>query len=1204
MFNAHYRLSTFFDRIIEPVRHSVCELIAGLQGSHIRMNHNGLQLETLEERIVLDGAPDAFDHVTMDGPPAGWFDASTAWAYFEMGDCSCYHQDGDHIFVYESGADQWWWFDPSEQQWEQAYEWFQDNTTMRVLDTEVPGPSVWAYNQLDGTYYYRDVYDGTGVAYQDHATGQWFWYDQGTDQWWSSDGSDWEESDPPDALNEGPTVDVAAIGAVAEDSGLIDLGTAFTVDDPDSLVLTVTVTGSTGFDSLTVGNGTGSATVSQSGATDWTVEGSIDDVNAALDTLTGTLTGDFEGTAEVDISVSDGVTATSDALGVTVDPVQDDPVLVLTSPAPVDEDGNPVDLNDAIRIEDPDVGDTIEVEIEALQGYSALNLTPVPGVVITQIGPSHVHVSGSLADVNSALATLTGTLIQDFYGTARINVTGSDGRPAANDTGFVDLTVNSQNDPPTTGGIADVTVVEDAANTVINLYNSFADTEDADADLVYTIEGNTNAGLFSDLDISDPANFTLDYAPNANGTADITIRAADTGGLWAETTFTVTVDPVNDAPVLDNAGDMSLNAIDEDISPTANTGTTVADIILSAGGDRITDVDTGALEGIAITGIDNTNGFWQYSLNGGTDWYTVISVAPTNALLLRSVDIVRFMPDSDYYGTVGSGITFHAWDQTSGSEGNYVDASTNGGATAFSVSTETASITVNPVNDAPVLDNTGDMFLDAIDEDIDPSSNAGNTVAEIIASAGGDRITDIDTGALEGIAITGIDNTHGSWQYRLDGGSTWTDISTSAATDNALLLGSTDLVRFMPDTDYYGTVDPGITFHAWDRTSGSAGNYDDASTNGGTSAFSSATETASITVNNVPDGQFTRYGSMSGNYNTLRLAMGDLDGDNDLDIVESVPNNDASYVHLNDGNGNYTQTGQILDHDGFFADWQEDIALGDVDGDNDLDIVFANYLGDPNTVWTNDGTGHFTDTGQRLGTFDTAAVLLIDVDNDNDLDMVTGNETQADRVYLNNGLGVFLEYGVSYGSSSTYSLASGDLNGDGYLDVVAGTYNGGIMTYLNLGQTPTGQWAGFSAFSGHVHTTLTNDIGLADVNGNNRLDLIEANDGENYVYFGFGDGTFYDSGQTLGNIVYTSNIALADVDGDGDIDFIAANGLVTSAANRLYLNDGFGYFGTSSVLGWGATRAVALGDVNGDMKDDVVYGDYYRPNPIWLNDYV
>ncbi|MCP4709850.1 MAG: DUF1565 domain-containing protein [Planctomycetes bacterium] len=106
------------------------------------------------------------------------------------------------------------------------------------------------------------------------------------------------------------------------------------------------------------------------------------------------------------------------------------------------------------------------------------------------------------------------------------------------------VTVNTA---PTTGGIADVNVNEDAADSVINLGDAFEDNEDADADLTYTIEGNTNPAIFTGLSI-EATNLVLDYAPEANGSADLTIRATDTGQLFAETTFTVTVNPVNDPP--------------------------------------------------------------------------------------------------------------------------------------------------------------------------------------------------------------------------------------------------------------------------------------------------------------------------------------------------------------------------------------------------------------------------------------------------------------------------------------------------------------------------------------------------------------------------------------------------------------------------------------------------------------------------------
>ena len=115
---------------------------------------------------------------------------------------------------------------------------------------------------------------------------------------------------------------------------------------------------------------------------------------------------------------------------------------------------------------------------------------------------------------------------------------------------------------------------------------------------------------------------------------------------------------------------------------------------------------------------------------------------------------VRFVPASNFSGTVNPGITYRAWDQTSGANGGVADASTNGGETAFSLAAETASITVTPVNDAPLLDNSGSPTLTALPEN--PVTNPGDLVSAILASAGPNIITDPDTGAVEGIAVSGV----------------------------------------------------------------------------------------------------------------------------------------------------------------------------------------------------------------------------------------------------------------------------------------------------------------------------------------------------------------------------------------------------------------------------------------------------------------
>ena len=169
-----------------------------------------------------------------------------------------------------------------------------------------------------------------------------------------------------------------------------------------------------------------------------------------------------------------------------------------------------------------------------------------------------------------------------------------------------------------------------------------------------------------------------------------------------DVTLCYTNPPPNSAPVLDNSGEMSLHPINEDVAPASNPGTLVSDIIASADGDRITDADPGALEGLAVIAVDNTNGTWQFTIDNGTNWTPFGSPDSLNARLLaaNSTTRVRFLPNADFNGTVDAGLTFRAWDQTSGTNGNTADATTVGGTTAFSTATETASIRVIAVNDA------------------------------------------------------------------------------------------------------------------------------------------------------------------------------------------------------------------------------------------------------------------------------------------------------------------------------------------------------------------------------------------------------------------------------------------------------------------------------------------------------------------------
>jgi hypothetical protein len=214
--------------------------------------------------------------------------------------------------------------------------------------------------------------------------------------------------------------------------------------------------------------------------------------------------------------------------------------------------------------------------------------------------------------------------------------------------------------------------------------------------------------------------------------------------------------------------------------------------------------------------------------------------------LLAADDLtrVRFKPKSNLKG--GRHIWFLAWDQTDGAAGGVVNLSapgTTGGATAFSSAVEQAFIAVTPVNDAPVLTTGPNVQLDPIAENTFDS--AGTLVSSLLGG-----MSDIDAGALRGIAVSGVSNSGGRWQYTLDGGATWRDFG-GPTRSAARLLAAEDLtrVRFKPNAGFTGGSH--FWFLAWDQTQGAAGEMVDlsaAGTTGGTTAFSSAVEEAFISV--------------------------------------------------------------------------------------------------------------------------------------------------------------------------------------------------------------------------------------------------------------------------------------------------------------------------------------------------------------------
>ncbi len=316
--------------------------------------------------------------------------------------------------------------------------------------------------------------------------------------------------------------------------------------------------------------------------------------------------------------------------------------------------------------------------------------------------------------------------------------------------------------------------------------------------------------------------------------ANLTTLAADSpfSAAATEEMATLTVTPVNDPPVLD----IKPLAI---VTPTT-AGSGVAQLL----GTAFSDID-GPAQGVAVTSVSKLNGRWQFTTNFAAPtptWNDVVNVNSTNFLFLNAAGGVRFVPTG---AAVDAFITFKAWDQSAGVAGvvNAVNITTPALKRSLSLLTEKATAKATAGNDAPVLDITPVVQLPsvAVETDTTPDTTPATAtgVLTLLANA-----TDSDTADFKGIAVIAADQTHGNWEFY--DGTTWFSLG-GVTGGNAVLLDSTYKIRFTPIIGFSGTST--FKYKAWDQTFGAP--KDVVSTLGST-AFSTAYETASIAVNTAP----------------------------------------------------------------------------------------------------------------------------------------------------------------------------------------------------------------------------------------------------------------------------------------------------------------------------------------------------------------
>jgi len=209
-------------------------------------------------------------------------------------------------------------------------------------------------------------------------------------------------------------------------------------------------------------------------------------------------------------------------------------------------------------------------------------------------------------------------------------------------------------------------------------------------------------------------------------------------------------------------------------------------------------------------------------------------------------------------------------------------------------------------------------------------------------------------------------------------------------------------------------------------------------------------------------GELVDSGQSLGSFRSSSVALADLDGDGDLDAFVTHFNvSDVIYLNQggdqNDIEGVFIESGQLL------QSWNtKDVALADLDGDGDIDAVtVGGGSGGGGMLLTNQGgaqsgiEGELISTALLPGSYTDRAVAIGDIDNDGDLDVVFASDSIYEILHVNQGglqggtIGTFVtdDQAILF-NLFTHDIELGDLDQDGDLDVISVTSGAGLHRNL------------------------------------------------------------------------------------------------------------------------------------------------------------